>query len=58
MDLNHLLSCHQISLMRAEDGAPGSRAAERDLAAGYAQSIHDFQAGVGAPAARLAEVSA
>ena len=58
MDLNHLLSCHQMSLMRAEDGSLCTRAAERDLAAGYAQSIHDFQAGVGATAARLAEVSA
>ena len=49
MDLNYLLSRHQISLMHA-DAAPcvASRASHRAFATEYAQRIRDLQQLLGA----------
>ncbi|PCD03566.1 hypothetical protein COC42_04155 [Sphingomonas spermidinifaciens] len=46
MDLNYLLSRHQISLMRANQSAcSSSRRSHQGLAAGYAARIRAVQAG-------------
>lgn len=51
MDLNYLLSRHQISLMRADTAAgPEARYAHRNLAKGYAQRIRALQDSLGAGA--------
>lgn len=44
MDLNYLLSRHQVLLMRAENAACGeAMAAHRDLARAYAAQIRALQ---------------
>lgn len=49
MDLNYLLSRHQISLVRADAAAsPEARYAHRNLAKGYAERIRELQEGLGA----------
>lgn len=49
MDLNYILSRHQLSLCAAESAAcPSSRHAHRGLADGYARQIRDFQESAGA----------
>lgn len=57
MDLNYILSRHQLSLVAA-DTAPcmAARAAHRGLANGYAERIRSFQRTVGATA-NLARVA-
>lgn len=46
LDLNYLLSRHQISLMRAGSSAcSSSRRSHQGLAAGYAARIRTIQAG-------------
>jgi hypothetical protein len=55
MDLNYLLSRHQISLMRA--GAAqcvASRASHRAFAAGYAAQIRALQQAFGTPTPAVA----
>ncbi|MDP5280096.1 hypothetical protein Q9Q95_14290 [Sphingomonas sp. DG1-23] len=55
MDLNYLLSRHQISLMRAL-AAPcvASRASHRAFAAGYAGRIRELQLALGVPLSAVA----
>ena len=49
MDLNYLLSRHQISLMRANGASCASaRASHRALATGYAEQIRVLQMRTGA----------
>lgn len=51
MDLNYILSRHQLSLVAAENAAGSeARAAHRGLADGYAARIRRFQHAVGATA--------
>lgn len=51
MDLNYILSRHQLSLVAAEAAAGSeARAAHRGLARGYAARIRRFQREVGATA--------
>lgn len=54
MDLNYLLSRHQISLMRADSAAsPEAQCAHRAMARGYANRIDLLQAQLSAkPALR------
>jgi len=48
VDLNYLLSRHQISLMRAADASPPElRHVYRGLAAGYANQIRSVQQAYG-----------
>jgi len=54
MDLNYLLSRHQLSLVRSTRAAGReARLAHRGLADGYAHRIADLQARSGATAAPL-----
>ena len=54
MDLNHLLSRHQISLMRADrTGDAALRGSHRRLADHYAARVHDLQVASGGTAALL-----
>ena len=56
MDLNYLLSRHQLSVHRGNAAASReARQAHRGLAAGYARRIRSFQRDVGAGAS-LADV--
>lgn len=51
MDLNYILSRHQLSLVAAENAAGSeARAAHRGLAEGYAAHIRRFQHEAGATA--------
>jgi hypothetical protein len=57
MDLNYLLSRHQLSMHRAGSASsPEARHAHRGLAAGYAGRIRTLQTHLGARAI-LAEMS-
>jgi hypothetical protein len=48
MDLNYLLSRHQVSLMRADAAACGeARHSHRGLARGYAERIRELQERLG-----------
>lgn len=50
MDLNYLLSRHQVSLMRAgASPCVAARAAHRAFAASYAGRIRELQVALGAP---------
>ncbi|WP_294192729.1 hypothetical protein [uncultured Sphingomonas sp.] len=58
MDLNYLLHRHQVSLMRAHDGATSeARCAHRGLAFGYRQRIAALRETMGAAAMTLDRVS-
>lgn len=54
MDLNYLLSRHQISLMRADSAAcPEAAIAHRGLAQGYAVRIREHRQRLGAGSSLL-----
>ncbi len=49
MDLNYLLSRHQIALMRAQSAVTiEARHSHRGMASGYADAIRSVQASLGA----------
>ncbi|MBN2972577.1 hypothetical protein JW805_11165 [Roseomonas aeriglobus] len=49
MDLNYLLSRHQIALMRAQSAVTiEARHSHRGMASGYADAIRSIQASLGA----------
>jgi hypothetical protein len=55
MDLNYLLSRHQISLMRARASqCVASRASHRAFAAGYAERIRELQLAFGTQTSAIA----
>lgn len=54
MDLNYLLSRHQISLIRADTTlCPQARMAHRGMARGYADRVRIFQNLIGAQGTAL-----
>jgi len=54
MDLNYLLSRHQLALVRSTRAASSeARLAHRGLADGYARRVAELQAGTGATTAPL-----
>ena len=53
MDLNELLSRHQIALIRAGEAAPGERRRHTAEADCFATKVRDLQGRLGARAARL-----